>query len=138
MKAIDSNFKKVNDYLGVWYDCQSYPQDLCLQIDKQGKYEVVENYNIGNGCSPDIFNGLAIRWPIGQGIMTYNEAEKFIKQMTPLLDQICESYEENTDGCNYYGRWDQDLSDEIAEKCQTFESSISWNTDEILDQGEEE
>ena len=114
----------VRDYIGCWYDGQCQPQTVYLTIQgNNGKAYIDCDYEIGNSCPADVFNGIDIRFPLNEYVYSKGECESMLEELEPLIKNLYESHEEYNDGCNWRGKWDEFDIEELEIAIYDLESS---------------
>lgn len=91
------------DALHDHYDGQHKAQDVCLDMDQEGRVRVHTNPAIGNAVPMDVWHGRTQRWTLPAGILPDALAEA-----RPAIDERLEAihagHEVVWDGDNHVGR----------------------------------
>lgn len=117
------------DYIGYWYDGQTQPQPLYIELDGENQtYQVDWGCEIGNAVPEGVWHSRRLRIGLPYQILTDREASEIITENEADLKAILESYAETKRNGNTVGTWDDDLVMDLTFKLMEpqIEPELGW------------
>ncbi len=120
MYVQDDSGDELTNYIGHWYEGQTNPQRLFLQINPEGSATIDYNPQTDNSVPEAVWHSRILRLSLPSYVYSIEEIEEILGVFKNDIQQIQNSYEEKWNGQNHKGYFNQKLVESLEEELLKF------------------
>lgn len=127
INIITDNLDRSKAPLYCQYQGQCQPQPAYIELDCRGAGELIADYNgeIGNAVPSYYWHGLAVRWGVSCETSADSLRSLFADDdFMATCQRIVDGFEEEWDGSNFVGRYNDDANSAIEDAERIIDNSL--------------